>query len=66
MIPAILAHAGGTAHLCSVRDQVLPEFLEISLVLPIKHSLSQDDGYVESETLQDVARLGATLGLSFR
>lgn len=65
MIPAILAHAGGVEHLCSVRDQVSPEFLEINLVLPIKHSDSQDDGYVDSETLQDLGRLGATLGLSF-
>ncbi|WP_426112785.1 hypothetical protein [Massilia sp. PWRC2] len=65
MIPAILAHAGGVEHLCSVRDQVSPEFLEINLVLPIKHSVSHDDGYVESETLQDIGRLGATLGLSF-
>lgn len=65
MIPAILAHAGGLEHLCSVRNQVSPEFLEIDLVLPIKHSDSQDDGYVESETLNDLSRLGATLGLSF-
>lgn len=65
MIPAILAYAGGVEHLCSVRDQVSPEFLEINLVLPIKHSESQDDGYVESETLQELCRLGATLGLSF-
>lgn len=65
MIPAILAHAGGVEHLCSVRDQVTPEFLEINLVLPIKNSASQDDGYVESETLQSLGRLGATLGLSF-
>lgn len=65
MIPAILAHAGGVEHLCSVRDQVTPEFLEVNLVLPIKHSDSQDDGYVGSETLHDLSRLGATLGLSF-
>ncbi|MBC7685496.1 MAG: hypothetical protein H7176_09745 [Bdellovibrionales bacterium] len=65
MIPAILAHAGGVEHLCSVRDQVSPEFLEVNLVLPIKHSDSQDDGYVDSETMQDLSRLGATLGLSF-
>lgn len=65
MIPAILAHAGGHEHLCSVRDQVLPEFLEINLVLPIRYSEAQEDGYVEAQTLQEVAQLGATLGLSF-
>jgi hypothetical protein len=65
MIPAILAHAGGVEHLCAVRDQVLPEFLEINLALPIKHSEAQEDGYVEAETLKEMGRLGATLGLSF-
>jgi hypothetical protein len=65
MIPALLAHTGGIEHLRLVRDQVLPEFLEINLVLPIKSSVSQDDGYVESETVRDLCHLGATLGLSF-
>lgn len=65
MIPAILAHAGGLEHLSAVHDQVLPEFLEINLVLPIKYSEAQEDGYVEVETLQELAHLGATLGLSF-
>lgn len=65
MIPAILAHAGGLEHLRAVRDQVSPEFLEVNLVLPIKHSEAQEDGYVEVKTLQELAELGATLGLSF-
>ena len=65
MIPAILKSAGGVDHLCRVRDQVSPEFVEIDLLLPIKSSLSQDDGYVNSETLHDLCRLGATLGLGF-
>jgi hypothetical protein len=65
MIPALLAHTGGVEHLRLVRDQVLPEFLEINLLLPIKSSVSQDDGYVASETLQDLCHLGATLGLGF-
>jgi hypothetical protein len=65
MVPAVLAHVGGLEHLCAVRDQVLPEFLEINLVLPIKFSEAQEDGYVEIETLRALAYLGATLGLSF-
>ena len=65
MVPAILAHAGGLEHLCAVRNQVSPEFLEINLVLPIKFSEAQEDGYVDVQTLQQLAQLGATLGLSF-
>jgi len=65
MIPAILRRAGGVDHLCWVRDQISPEFVEIDLLMPIKYSPSQDDGYVASETSHDLCRLGATLGLSF-
>jgi hypothetical protein len=65
MIPALLSHTGGVEHLCLVRDKVLPEFFEINLVLPIKFSESQDDGYLTAETLQDLCRLRATLGLGF-
>ena len=65
MVPAILTHAGGVERLCAVRDLVQPQFLEINLVLPIKQSESQDDGYLDAETLQKIGRLGATLGLSF-
>ncbi len=65
MIPAILAHAGGLEHLYAVRNQISPEFLEIDLVLPIKKSEAQEDGYVDVPTLQELAHLQATLGLSF-
>ena len=65
MVPALLAYTGGVEHLCGVRDQVLPEFFEINLVLPIKFSEEQEDGYLSVDTLADVSRLRTTIGFSF-
>ena len=65
MIPALLEHTKGVEHLCAVREQVLPEFFEVNLVLPIKFSEEQEDGFLTVETLGDLHRLRTTLGLSF-
>jgi hypothetical protein len=65
MVPALLNHATGVENLCAVRDRISPEFIEVNLVLPIKFSESQDDGFLEIETLGDLYELQATLGFSF-
>lgn len=65
MIPALLSRLGGVEHLCTARDKVSPEFFEAGLVLPIKFSKSQDDGYMTVDTLQDLSRLRVTLGFGF-
>lgn len=65
MVPALLAYAGGVEHLCGVRDQILPEFFEINLILPIRYSEEQEDGYLSLETLADIHRLRTTVGFSF-
>ncbi|MQQ35286.1 hypothetical protein GE543_13320 [Pseudomonas sp. SZ57] len=64
MIPAILAHLGGIDRVRGVLEQISPEFLEVNLVLPVRYSEAQEDGYVEAQAVQDLAELGATLGLS--
>jgi hypothetical protein len=65
MVHMLLSSIGGLAHICQIRDQVQPEFLEIDIVLPIKGSAEQDDGFISMEALTDVCVLKATLGFSF-
>lgn len=65
MIPAILAHLGGVQHLCRVRDRVSPEFFEIDLKLTCDNSEAHKNGYLDLESLRNLAHLEATLGLSF-
>ena len=61
MVPAILARTGGVDRLCAVRDTINPEFLEIDLTLPVKHSLEQVGGFISHESIADLNRLRATL-----
>lgn len=65
MIPALLKHLGGTRHLCEVRDQVIPEFFEIDIVLPIKGSEEQEGGFLPPTSLSDLCLLRATLSFQF-
>jgi len=65
MVPALLLSLGGIDHLCKVRDLVNPEFLEIDMFLPVRHSEEQEDGYFPLEVIRDICILRATLGLSF-
>jgi len=42
MIPAIIAHSGGEESIRSVSREVMPELIEVDLLLPIKDSLQQE------------------------
>lgn len=65
MIPALLNHASGLKNLCAIRNRISPEFIEVNLVLPIRSSESQEDGFLEIDTLGELYELRATVGFSF-
>lgn len=65
MIPTLLTHLGGVNHLCEVRDQIKPEFLEIDMVLPVKSSDEQEGGFLPPPTLVELSLLGASLSFQF-
>ncbi|MGZ8886202.1 MAG: hypothetical protein ACXW1O_06500 [Halobacteriota archaeon] len=65
MIPALLTHTGGVEHLCTVRDQVSPEYFEIDIVLPVKNSEEQEGGFISPSTLADLYRLQVSLSFQF-
>ena len=65
MVPAIMAHLGGVEHLVGVREKVAPEFVEVDVVLLVRNSEEQEGGFIETESLAALSRLGATLSLSF-
>ena len=65
MIPALVMHLGGTAHMCAVRDQVAPEFFEVHIVLPIKGSEEQEGGFLSPAVISDLCLLRATLTFAF-
>ena len=65
MLPSLFEHIGGIEHLCSIREKTSPDFFEIDMVLPVKSSNEQVDGFITTETLADLYRLQSTLGFSF-
>jgi len=65
MINLLLGHVGGVSHLCDVRDQVKPEFLQIDITLPIKGSEEQEGGFFSPAVLSDIAKLRAMLSFQF-
>ena len=65
MISELLKHVGGVDHICEVRDKVLPEFLEINFILPVKGSEQQEGGFLPSATLAILCQLRASLSFSF-
>lgn len=65
MIPKLVDYLGGVDHLLTVRNTVQPEFLEINFVLPVKYSKAQEGGALETGTIADLARLGASVSFAF-
>lgn len=65
MVPARLHALGGPEHLLRVKELVEPEFVDVGLVLNVRNSEEQEDGFIETETMADLTRLGATLAFGF-
>lgn len=65
MIPAILAHLGGTNHLREFIDQIKPELIEVDIRLPVRSSDEQEGGFLTPSTLTKLSPLGASLSFQF-
>jgi len=65
LIPALLTHLGGVAHLSSVKSQVSPEFFEFDIAMWILDSTEQEGGSVGAPAIAALAELGASLSLGF-
>jgi len=65
MIQTALARLGGAQHLCEVRDQVGPEFVEIDITLPVKLSEEQEGGFISPAVLAQIVSLRASLSFGF-
>ena len=65
MIPALFARVGGVENLLRVRQQVVPEFLEVDLAMWIKDSEEQEGGFIDLPTVENLAKVGATLSFGF-
>jgi hypothetical protein len=65
MVPALIEALGGVDHLKMVRDKINPEFVELDLLLPVKDSEEQEGGDFPPEVLQQVVKIGASIGFSF-
>ena len=65
MIPAVIAHMGGEQGILRLLLDVVPEFVEVDLLLPVKDSEEQEGGFISKEDLACLARLGASISFSF-
>ncbi|MGY2224926.1 hypothetical protein ACW9IK_19755 [Pseudomonas gingeri] len=65
MIPALWSHLGGFDKIRDACGKVKPEFLEVDLVLPVKHSDEQEGGFLPCAILAELSLLGATLSFQF-
>lgn len=65
MVQTALDRLGGVQHLCEVRDRVQPEFLEIEIMLPVKHSEEQEGGLLSNAVLTEMVKLHASLSFGF-
>jgi hypothetical protein len=65
MVQTALDRLGGVQHLCVVHDQVRPEFVEIDITLPVKHSEEQEGGSLSNAVLAQIVKLHASLSFSF-
>lgn len=65
LIPELLKHLGGCKHLCDVRDQVSPEFIEVDIRLTVKGSDQQEGGFLPHTTLAELTQLRASLTFQF-
>lgn len=65
MLPSLLSHVGGVEHLSKVLQKVSPEFLDVNIFLRVKNSENQEGGFIDTATLEGLAKLGATLSFEF-
>lgn len=65
MVPMIVTHLGGEENIQRVLREVVPEFVEVDLLLPVKNSPEQEGGFIANQDLACLTRLGATLAFSF-
>lgn len=65
MIPAVIAHMGGEQGILRLLLDVVPEFVEVDLLLPVKDSQEQEGGFISKQDLACLARLGAGISFSF-
>jgi len=65
MVVSLLEHLGGVEHLCKVREDVLPEYFELDLVLPVKRSDEQEGGFIAPTTLDAMCKLKISLSFQF-
>jgi len=65
VVPALLEKLGGIEKLESVYAAVSPEFFELDLVWPVKHSQEQEGGFIPASALALLVRLKCDLSFSF-
>lgn len=65
VIPAIIVHVGGVERIQSLKEQLLPEFFEVNIVMPIKSSLEQEGGFISIESIKDLYSMDALLSFEF-
>jgi hypothetical protein len=65
IMPRLFESLGGVKAISSVRDKVLPEFVDVDITIPVKGSEDQEGGFISRETLADLTLLCATLSFRF-
>jgi hypothetical protein len=65
IIDDILNHVGGISVIQEVVEKFNPELIHVDITLPVRSSVDQEDGYVSSETMIKLSKVGSSLGFSF-
>lgn len=65
MIPLLFSQLGGGRHLMNVKDQAIPEIVEVDIVLYVKKSEEQEGGFLTPSSLFELSQLGAKLSFQF-
>jgi hypothetical protein len=65
MLPLLINRIRGADHVATVRQAVMPEFLEIDIAMWIKDSEEQEGGLIDLSTLEMLTKMGATLSFGF-
>jgi hypothetical protein len=65
VILELIDSLGGVASVRAAVAQLRPEFVQIDISVPVRHSEEQEDRYVSCEVLRVLAEIGADLTFSF-
>lgn len=65
MVPKLLAYLGGIDHVVGIRQAITPEFLEINILLPIKHSDEQESGFFPIDVIASMFEMRCSLSFEF-